>query len=59
MDAEVRVDVLTAMRFHLCSDADLCLCVMMPMLFGCIDVTLAVIIVHVQWQSSIQLITFP
>ena len=29
----MRVDVLTAMRFHLYSDADICLCVMMPMFF--------------------------
>ena len=55
----MRVDVLTAMRFYMCSDADLRLGVMMPMFFCCIDVKLAVIIVHAQWQSSIQLITFP
>ena len=55
----MRVDVLTAMRFHLCSDADLCLCGMMLMFCCCIGVKLAVIIVHAQWQSSIQLITFP
>ena len=53
MDAEVRVDVLTAMRFHLCRDADLCLCVICLCFFCCIDVKLAVIIVHAQWQSSI------